>query len=276
VSDRWLLWSLVRPSQLLVAATIVGTLLMLVADRRAGSRSRAADLGRALAVTGGLGLLLFGLLPVSHYLVHPLETRFPVPPLPPEVTGIILLSGSERPAVSDEYGEPHLGSHGTRYITAMRLAAQRPDARIVYSGGSRTEKDKGPLGTQTGVAAEILGSIGLDPARVTFDTQARDTCGNALGTHAFVRPKPGEVWVVVTSAMHMPRTVACFRAAGWGEVIPYSTDHKVVMGRWGVGTLQVADNLTLLDAGAHEWVGLAYYRLTGRTEEWFPRPQLPD
>lgn len=272
MSLRWLLWSLASPSQLLFAITIVGTLLMLVTGRRNGPISRAARIGKALAVTGGLGLLLFGLLPVSHYLVHPLETRFPIPRLPAEVTGIILLSGSERPAVSDEYGEPQVGAHGSRYITALRLAARYPKARVVYTGGSRTEEGKGTLGTQTGVAAEILGSIGLDPARVTFDEQARDTCGTAAGTRALVQPQPGETWVVVTSAMHMPRTVACFRAAGWGGVIPYPTDHKVVIGHWGTGTFQVADNLSLLDVAAHEWTGLVYYRLTGRTGEWLPGP----
>ena len=88
-----------------------------------------------------------------------------------------------------------------------------------------------------------------------------------------VQPRPGETWVVVTSAMHMPRTVACFRAAGWGDVIPYPTDFKVVLGDWDAGTVQVADNLALLDAALHEWIGLAYYRLTGRTQEWFPAPR---
>lgn len=270
MSVRWLLWSLASPSQLLIAITITGSLLLLITGGRAGPPTRAAGIGRALTITGGLGLLLFGVLPVSHYLVHPLETRFPIPTLPAEVTGIILLSGSERPAVSDEYGEPQLGAHGSRYITALRLAARYPGARVVYTGGSRTETGKGPLGTQTGVAAEILSSVGLDPARVTIDEQAQDTCENASATRALVRPQPGETWVVVTSAMHMPRTIACFRAAGWGEVIAYPTDHKVVIGPWGAGTFQVADNLSLLDAGAHEWFGLVYYRLTGRTEEWFP------
>jgi uncharacterized SAM-binding protein YcdF (DUF218 family) len=276
VSVRWLLWSLASPSQLIVAVTIVGALLMLFTGRRDGPPSRAARVGKALVVTGGLGLLVFGVLPVSHYLVHPLETRFPIPRLPAEVTGIILLSGSERPAASEEYGEPQVGGYGSRYITALRLAARYPEARVVYTGGRRTEEGKGPLGTQSGVAAEILGSIGLDPARVTFDEQARDTCGNASGTRAHAQPQPGDTWVVVTSAMHMPRTIACFRAAGWSGVIPYPTDHKVVVGPWGAGTFQVADNLSLLDAGAHEWVGLVYYRLTGRTSELLPGRLLPD
>ncbi len=38
------------------------------------------------------------------------------------------------------------------------------------------------------------------------------------------------------------------------------------------GSFQIADNLVLLDLAMHEWIGLAYYRLTGRTREFFPAP----
>jgi len=285
MSLRWFFWSLASPSQLLLATTMVGTLLVLATSGRAGPPSRWLRIGRRLTLVGGIGLLLFGLLPVSHYLAHALESRFPVPgamsgsnpaplaqSLPDRVDGIILLAGSERPAVSQEYGEPQTGSHGSRYITALRLAYRHPSARVVFTGGARSEPGKGTLETQAAVAAAILGQIGLDPARIVFDEDSRDTCDHPRNVQALVQPRPGETWVVVTSAMHMPRTVACFRAAGWGDVIPYPTDFKVVLGGWDAGTIQVVDNLALLDAALHEWIGLAYYRLTGRTQEWFPAP----
>jgi uncharacterized SAM-binding protein YcdF (DUF218 family) len=271
VSLRWLLWSLASPSQLLIATTIAGALLQFFTRGTAGPPTRWARVGFALTVTGSFGLLLFGLLPTSHYLAHALESRVPIAgQLPGDVTGIILLSGSERPAASETYGEPQLGKHATRYVAALRLAQRYPDARFVYSGGARTEPGKGPLGTQSAVAAEILGSIGLDPVRVTFESESRDSCDHPRNVRAMVQPQPGEHWVVVTSAMHMPRVMACFEAAGWGDVIPYPTDYKVVLGPWGAGTFQVADNLALLDAAAHEWVGLVYYRLTGRTRTLLP------
>jgi len=267
VSLRWLLWSFVSPSQVLLAAVIAGGLLLVF--RHAGM----ARVGRILCVAGGLGLLLFGLLPTSHYLLHALETRFPRAELPAHVTGVVLISGSERAAASEVYGEPQLGAHASRYVAFLRLAARYPEARLVYTGGSRVEAGKGPLGTQTAVAAAILGGVGLDPARVTFEEQSRDSCDNASNTRALVQPKAGETWVVVTSAMHVPRIVACLRAAGWGDALPYPTDFKVVIGPWGGGTFQIADNLALLDLAAHEWGGLVYYRLTGRTKELFPAPR---
>jgi uncharacterized SAM-binding protein YcdF (DUF218 family) len=271
VSFRWLLWSLASPSQLLIAVTIAGALLQFVTRGTAGPPTRWARVGFTLTVTGGVGLLLFGLLPTSHYLAAALESRVPIAgQLPGNVTGIILLSGAERSAVSEAYGEPQLGAHATRYVAALRLAERYPDARLVYSGGPRTEVGRGPLGTQSAVAAEILGSMGLDPARVTFESESRDSCDHPRNVRALVQPQPGEHWVVVTSAMHMPRVMTCFEAAGWGDVIPYPTDFKVSPG-WGAGTFRVADNLTLLDAAAHEWLGLVYYRLSGRTLTLLPQ-----
>ena len=270
MSFRWLIWSLASPSQLLLAITMLGTLLVLVTSGRAGPPTRWARVGKTLTLTGGVGLLLFGLLPTSHYLTYALESRFPRPELPREVTGIILLSGAERPAASDAYDEPQLGSHASRYVAALRLADAYPQAQFVYSGGSRAEEGKGPLGTQSAVAAEILGTIGPDPARVTFESESRDSCDHPRNVRALVQPKPGETWIVVTSAIHMPRVMACFRAAGWPEVVPYPTDFKVALAGVDASDFFVADNLQLLDEATHEWVGLLYYRLSGRTRELLP------
>lgn len=229
-------------------------------------------MGTALALTGGAGLALFGFLPVSHYSTHLLESRFPIPEPLGDVAGIILLAGSERPGVSDAIGEPQLGDQGSRYITALRLANRYPSAPLIFTGGSPSAPGEGPLGTQSAVATEILESVGLDPARIVYELESEDSCDHPRNVRALVQPAAGDPWVVVTTAMHMPRVVACFRAAGWPEIIPYPTDFKVTLGSWDSSTFRIADNLQLLDASMHEWVGLLYYRLTGRTREFFPAP----
>jgi len=269
---RWFLWSLVSPSQVLLAMIVTGTLLLLFASTSEGPPSRVARIGKTLALTGAICLLLVGLLPASHYFAHALEARFPIPQLPRDVEGIILLSGSERPAASDAYGEPQLDEQGSRYIAYLRLANRYAGARLVYSGGGRSAPGKGPLGTQAAVATAILGNVGLDPARIVYELESHDSCDHPRNVRALVQPQPGEHWVVVTSAMHMPRVVACFRAAGWPAIIPYPTDFKVVLGPWGSGTFQITDNLALLDMSLHEWLGLLYYRLVGKTGEFFPAP----
>jgi uncharacterized SAM-binding protein YcdF (DUF218 family) len=263
VTGRYFLWTLLSPSQLILLGLLVGVGLLLAGRTRAG---------RLLASVAGLSLLVFGLLPTAVYLATPLERRFPQPSLPPDVTGIILLSGAERVAASEAYGVPQVGAHGDRYVAMLRLAARFPGARIVFTGDALVEPGKGPLGTQTAVAAATLAGLGLDSTRVTFESGSNDTCENASNTRAMVRPQPGEAWVVVTSAGHMPRTIACFRAAGWPEVIPQPADYQAIAEFRGPGAFRIVRNLALLDLAVHEWLGLAYYRLQGRTREFFPEP----
>jgi uncharacterized SAM-binding protein YcdF (DUF218 family) len=260
---RYLLWYLLSPSQLLVLGLVAGAALSAFGRMRPG---------RILAGMAGVGLLLFGLLPGAAYLAYPLETRFPQPALPPGIAGIILLTGAEQTATSEASGLPQLGAHGNRYVAALRLAARYPDARLVVSGEPMVQAGKPPLGTQTAVARAILSDVGVDPGRVAFEQRSRDTCDNARNTRSLVDPRQGDAWVVVTSAIHMPRTIACFRAAGWSDVIAQPDDYHAALGFHGAGALRIVSNLQLLDSAVHEWVGLAYYRLAGRTDEFFPAP----
>jgi len=265
MSMRYLVWSLASPSQLLFLLLFLGALLLALGRERAG---------RSLVLFSGGALFVFGLLPTSHYLMAALEARFPQPQLPARITGIILLAGSERPTASQATGEPQVGRNGGRHFTAQRLARDHPEARIIFSGGPRRVAGKGPLETQPAVAAALFRKSGLAPERIQFDEGSRDTCATPGNVRRMVHPRPGETWVVVTSAAHMPRTIACFRAAGWGDVIAQPADYRVTLGPWDSGSFQVAANLQVLDDAAHEWLGLAYYRLVGRTREWFPAPRI--
>ena len=85
-------------------------------------------------------------------------------------------------------------------------------------------------------------------------------------------PKPGERWLLVTSASHMPRAIAVFRAAGFA-VEAYPVNWRTRGWRDAAQLFgSLAEGLTITDAAVHEWVGLAAYRLTGRTAEFFPAP----
>lgn len=258
-----LLWNLLSPSQVLLLALVAGSLL-LMAGR--------GLLGRWLAGLAIAGLLVFGVLPGAAYLAQPLQLRFPQPVLPDRIDGIILLTGAELTDDSVAVGLPQLGRHGDRYLSTLRLATRYPEARVVVSGSPIVGQGRSLLASQTGVAATILRDSGLDPGRLVLEQGSMNTCDNATNTRALVQPEPGERWVVITSAMHMPRAVACFRAAGWMDVIPQPDDYEALPDFASVGTVRIISRLALLDLALHEWLGLIYYRLVGRTTELFPAP----
>lgn len=263
MTPRYLVWLVLSPSQLILLALAAGAVLLLLGVRRAGAWLTGAGLA---------GLLLFGLLPGAEYLARPLQERFPQPKLPSQVTGIVLLTGAELTDVSEAVGLPQLGPHGDRYVATLRLARLHPEARVVVTGSPIGAGGAPVLASQTGIARAILLDAGLDASRLTIEQQSSDTCENATNVRSLVKPGPGEAWVVVTSAMHMPRTVACLRAAGWGDAIPVPDDYESLPGISGTFTARIISRLDLLDLVAHEWVGLAYYRWSGRTQEFFPAP----
>jgi uncharacterized SAM-binding protein YcdF (DUF218 family) len=249
--DTNLVWRLLEPSHLLAYTAVLGVVL----GRRA--------LGRRLLLAAAVLLIVLGLLPTAWLLMTPLEQRFSIPADPGRVDGIIVLAGAESAALSKLYGQPQLDAAADRLTMFLMLARRFPDARLVHSGDTVRE-------SQSAVARELLLGAGIDPARIVFETKSRNTCGSPRATLELVRPEPAERWLLVTSAYHMPRSVACFRAAGW-DVTPYPTDFR--RGPSPFFFSSVTDNLEEVDYAAHEWVGLLYYRLRGFTNELFPRPR---
>lgn len=105
-----------------------------------------------------------------------------------------------------------------------------------------------------------------------MERASRNTLENAEFSKALVAPKPGERWLLVTSAFHMPRSVGLFRKAGF-DVEPYPVDWRV----GGPGDLFAFTNIAVdglgrTDLGLREWIGLLAYRATGKIDDLLPGP----
>lgn len=252
-----LFWLLTRPSHLLLLGVLVGTVLLF---------TRYWRLGRATVAVGVVVILAVAVLPLAPWLAAPLEDRFAAPsPLPAKIDGIVVLGGS----VELSGQEVGLNSAGDRLTGLMALAHRNPDAPIVYSGGSSLIG--GSEVREADLARRLLESVGFDPARVTFERESRNTHENAVFSKKLARPGSGEVWLLVTSAMHMPRSVGCFRQAGW-PVVAYPVDYRVDPDSALEHRIDLGGNLVLLEAAAKEWIGLVAYHLLGYTSDLFPAP----
>jgi uncharacterized SAM-binding protein YcdF (DUF218 family) len=203
-----------------------------------------------LAAAAACGLVIGTFTPIGIALTVPLEYRFPFSPPDSQAApdGIILLGGGR----------------GTDGLSAVSVLSQNyPKARLIFSGFGATTSD-------AELSRKLFALVGGDPARIYMEPRARTTFEDALYAAALLKPKRSERWILVTSAMHMPRAVGCFRAAGF-RVEPYpveASDPSHPFADFVPGLVALRD----LNEAAKEWIGLVAYRLMGKTDALFPGP----
>ncbi|MCZ8547909.1 YdcF family protein [Mesorhizobium qingshengii] len=226
-------------------------------------------LGRACIIASVLLLAICGWSPLGPAALMLLENRFPQPVIDMPVAGIILLGGAVDPHISSYRGTLAMNEAGERLTATVDLSRRYPDARIFLSGGLGQSHGASTL-TESKVARDILVSLGVSPERIEMEERSRNTCENGTESAASIQPKPGELWLLVTSASHMPRAIGCFRAAGF-DVTPYPVDYRT---RGAADLKRPTDSITVglaaTDLAAHEWFGLLTYRIAGLTAELFP------
>lgn len=253
-------WILIQPINLIGILVFAGLVLALFRFRRLG----------LLFSTAGLVVLALGAWSsLGAILLHPLEDRFSRPdPAPEHVAGVVVLGGGFEGAINLARGGYELNVSGDRFVEATILARRYPEARIVVTGGTGTLLLDGEGDADT--APRLLTALGVAPERLVMESRSRNTHENALFTRDMVQPQPGETWLLVTSAFHMPRAIGLFRKAGF-DVVPWPADYRTAgTETFGLAQDNALDSLRNLSVAIREWIGLAAYRATGRIDAILP------
>lgn len=258
-----ILWFFVAPSTVIVGAVTLGTLLAF---------TRWARFGRMLALSGTIAFALFGSGPFSAFLTRQLEQRFP--PFVVEGAkapdGIIVLGGTiGETEVAPGVWQVGMNDGAERLTEGIALARRFPQAKLIFTGGkaSLLGQDK----SESEATRDLWASIGYPIERVLFEGESRNTVENALNTAALVKPKPGQKWLLVTSAYHMPRAVGIFRKAGF-DVIAAPVDYRASYKSRVSLARAAGDGLQSLDVISREWMGIVAYWATGKTSALLPSP----
>lgn len=232
--------------------------------------TRFRNTGRMVTVAGVLALLVFAHSPLANLMMLPLESRFARGVIPADVTGFISLGGGIDDIVSASRHVVELESASDRVVELVVLARRYPNAKIVYSGGvSALVYEAVSSGS---IVGNLLTGLGVEAERLVLEARSRNTVENARYTRELLQPKPGEKWVLITSAFHMPRAMGVFRKEGF-DVIPWPVDYRT--------RAEGAENQWFFDAVLHldianlalkEWIGLTSYYVMGRTDALFPAP----
>jgi uncharacterized SAM-binding protein YcdF (DUF218 family) len=256
------LGTLAVPSHVITLLAVGGLILF---------RTRFARAGRRLLVASFALVAVLGFLPVGKAAMLVLEQRFPPwTSSGPPPDGIVVLGGAIEPAASAARGMVSINGNAERITEIARLARRFPSARIVFTGGSANLLFTGP--PESAFVLDLFESFGIPRTRVELEERSRNTVENARFTKELIDPKPGQQWLLVTSAIHMPRAIGAFRQAGFPvEAYPVDWRNSGWRDVWR-GPFWPLEGLNETDAAAKEWIGLLSYWLAGYPPELLPSP----
>jgi len=253
-------WALLKP---------LHSLLFLLVGWRLSRRLGWPRLARFFLVV----LVIYGSLilatPLPELALRSLENRFPQPQLSAgNLAGIIVLGGAtDDGVVAEDRRQPGLSSAAERLTSAVALRRALPELPMIVSGFSARLRPRG--WNEAEITRLFFEQQGMDLSQVRFEAQSRNTAENARRTAEMV----GEAerpWLLITSAWHMPRAVASFRAGGL-TVLAYPVDYRT-SSQGLVWPRGIGSSLDMAGIALREWLGLLVYYLTGRGAALFPAP----
>jgi uncharacterized SAM-binding protein YcdF (DUF218 family) len=208
---------------------------------------------------------------VAYSLTRSLEWRHLPPADIPQAEVIVVLGGGTesaqppRPIVE-------LNSAGDRVLYAAYLYQQGAAPHLLLSGGNIDwlyAQESTPAG-QMAAALEIMN---VPASALWLEPESLNTYENAVQCARILEEKDIQRIILVTTATHMPRSVALFEHQGL-EVIPAPIDFKVTEANWQnlfqadlsaqlIQMMPNVNNLGMTTTALKEYLGIAIYKLRG-------------
>jgi uncharacterized SAM-binding protein YcdF (DUF218 family) len=228
--------------------------------------TRRQRLGKVLATLGTLLLLLMSIPFISSGLLVPLEQRYPALLHPEAVSWepntstsppwIVVLGGGHvsdpRLPANSQISAAALG----RVVEGVRLHKAVPGSKLLLSGGAVSD----PV-PEAEVMARIAVLLGVKPQDIRLESDSRDTAEEA---EIIAKMLGREKFILVTSAAHMPRSMALFKRRGM-QPIAAPTDFRASNTR-SSGPIRFFPGVASLgqtQTAVHEYLGLAWAWLRG-------------
>ena len=183
--------------------------------------------GKLMVFLAIAGLWMVSTPAFSDWLQATLERRFP--PLAmervPPADAIVVLGGGIGPTRPPTRLSPALHEQADRVWYAARLHRAGKARVVIASGGDLPWLEGNENAGQA--TAWLLEQWGVPPSAIAVQSQSRTTREDAVYSKVVLNYYNAKRVLLVTSALHMPRAVATFRAEGI-EVVAAPTDFQVL------------------------------------------------
>ena len=244
---------LVQPISQVAGLFALGLLVRLLSWRK---------LSALFFALAAFAIALYGYTNIGKVALQPLETRFAPQADRAGFDGVILLTGGMDSYVNKGRGGIELSGAGDRLVEALAILQANPDARLVISGGAGNLLE--PSESETIAAQRFFALFGVSANRISIEDRSRNTAESAGQLAGMFPGGLAGRWALVTSAFHMPRSMALMEKAGLA-VEPWPTDFKTDgETRLSVSLADTSENVAYATLAIREWLGLLAYRLTGR------------
>ncbi|HUF39945.1 MAG TPA: YdcF family protein [Anaerolineales bacterium] len=232
------------------------------------TRSRLAR--RRLVGVAVLVIWVLGNGWVASALVRSLEWRYLPQTDYASADAIVILGGATGPAEFPRV-MPEIGDEGDRLLYGAALYKQGLAPVIIVTGGSLPWTDT--TGSPADDMRELLVLMGVPETAIMTEAFSTNTYENAVFTRALAEPLGIDRILLVTSALHMPRSVPLFENQGF-VVSPAPADYNVTRGprerplteTWPDLVISLFPNAGALSATAavmKEYIGIGVYWLRG-------------
>jgi uncharacterized SAM-binding protein YcdF (DUF218 family) len=221
---------------------------------------------RSLLITAVLVLWLSSTELVANQIAYSLERQNPPQDLP-KASAIVVLGGATQPPVPPRTW-PEVNEAGDRVIYGARLYRDGKAPKVILSGGRIQWRGQEP--PEADDMATLLELMGVPKSAIVLEPNSLNTRENAVNVQQILQQQGIKDFLLVTSAIHMPRSLMIFRKLGMNPT-PAPTDFLVTRQSLRLPTPEIkllsllpkSEELKRTNDALKEYVGIAVYRLKG-------------
>lgn len=202
-------------------------------------------------------------------LLHSLESQYVPTAALPTADAIVVLGGATKPAIPPRPGVD-LNEAGDRVLYGAQLYREGKAPYLILSGGRINWRGGG--GSESADMATVAQTLGVPKSAILEDPTSLNTYENAVNVQQILTSRRFNRVLLVTSALHMPRSVRIFQRLGM-NVIPAPTDFLITEQERDetqnspegilLNLIPDADRLQYVTRALKEYVGFVIYGLRG-------------
>ena len=254
-----ILGPLFSPLPVCLELLIIGVMLLWL--------TRHQRLGKTLVTMGILLLILVSSEGFSGRLIHTLEAQYPpltLSSIPSKLTGegegstpwIVVLAGGVTPSPSRPIQLQVSHDSRVRLLEGIRLYHMLPGSKLILTGGIGY-----PLESEATVLSRLAQTLGVHKDDMILETRSRDTKDHPLNVGLIVENEP---FILVTSAVHMPRAVRLFAKQGMNPIPAPAGHWKPKKYVWPEYYFPRSQGTRLAELAFHEYLGLGWAWMRGQ------------